>query len=83
MNTADRPLFGGAALCAIPPRFTDIRYIFVLIICVLVIFDSDFREVPDNQEVFADARADQSIIIEFVEPLPGVQVINVISLASI
>ena len=45
-------LFGGALQCLIPVGFVDI---------------SQFRQVPDNQEVFADANKDQSICIEIVE----------------
>lgn len=48
-NLILRELFGGAILLAIPERFLDI---------------SDFRPVPDNQEVFADAIHDQSLIVE-------------------
>lgn len=52
-----RPLFGGAARMAFPARFVDI---------------SDFRPIPDNQEVFADANLDQSLVIEIVECQAGV-----------
>ena len=45
-------LFGGAFECKIPKRFQDV---------------SPVRHVPDNQEVFADADSDQSIIVEIVE----------------
>jgi hypothetical protein len=47
-----RPLFGGAVELALPDRFVDI---------------SDFRPIPDSQEVFADSNLDQSLIIECVE----------------
>eukprot|EP00041_Stephanoeca_diplocostata_P007148 m.98593 g.98593 ORF g.98593 m.98593 type:complete len:211 (-) comp16754_c0_seq1:343-975(-) len=47
-----RGLFGGAITALIPLRFKDV---------------SQFRQVPDNQEVFVDADADQSFIIEIVE----------------
>ncbi|KAI7843900.1 hypothetical protein COHA_002444 [Chlorella ohadii] len=50
-----RPLYGGAAQLAFPQRFADI---------------SDFRPVPDHQEVFADAGLDQSLVIEIVEHQP-------------
>lgn len=46
-----RDLFGGAMTMKIPSRLTDV---------------SDFRPVPDNQEVFADGDTDQSIIIEIM-----------------
>lgn len=46
-----RQLFGGAMSMAIPPRLADI---------------SDFRPVPDNQEIAADASTDQSVIIEIM-----------------
>lgn len=48
----NRKLFGGAIEAQIPSRFIDV---------------SDFRPVPDHQEVFSDEAADQSIIIEIVE----------------
>lgn len=51
-----RPLFGGAMFMAIPARFTDI---------------SQVRQVPDNQEVFADPSTDQSFIIEILEIPPA------------
>eukprot|EP01130_Rhizamoeba_saxonica_P001280 TRINITY_DN11160_c0_g1_i1.p1 TRINITY_DN11160_c0_g1~~TRINITY_DN11160_c0_g1_i1.p1 ORF type:complete len:182 (-),score=33.31 TRINITY_DN11160_c0_g1_i1:96-641(-) len=47
-----RALFGGAFSCIIPERFDDV---------------SNFREVPDNQEVFSDPSRDQSVIIEILE----------------
>lgn len=46
------PLFGGAMECELPERFLDV---------------SDFRPVPDHQEVWAEASTDQSIIVEIVE----------------
>eukprot|EP00743_Colponemidia_sp_Colp-15_P006044 GILK01006494.1.p1 GENE.GILK01006494.1~~GILK01006494.1.p1 ORF type:complete len:207 (+),score=35.51 GILK01006494.1:68-622(+) len=50
-----RPLFGGAISSMIPPQFEDI---------------SMFRDVPDNQEVFADAATDQAIMVEILEQEP-------------
>eukprot|EP00475_Leptophrys_vorax_P026014 TRINITY_DN36442_c0_g1_i1.p1 TRINITY_DN36442_c0_g1~~TRINITY_DN36442_c0_g1_i1.p1 ORF type:complete len:251 (+),score=16.42 TRINITY_DN36442_c0_g1_i1:274-1026(+) len=47
-----QPLFGGAILADIPTRFQDV---------------SDFREVPDNQEVFADGARDESVVVELLE----------------
>ncbi|CAG8773885.1 16529_t:CDS:2, partial [Acaulospora morrowiae] len=47
-----RELFGGAITTLIPENFADI---------------SDVREVPDNQEVYANADTDQSIIIEILQ----------------
>ncbi|XP_067368545.1 ran guanine nucleotide release factor [Channa argus] len=47
-----RPLFGGALSAVVPHSATDI---------------SDLREIPDNQEVFAHAHTDQSLIVELVE----------------
>ncbi|CAI5712420.1 unnamed protein product [Hyaloperonospora brassicae] len=47
-----RPLFGGALSCDIPEGFADV---------------SAFRQVPDNQEVFANAATDQSVIIELLQ----------------
>jgi hypothetical protein len=52
-----RDLFGGAIQCHIPPSFTDVSLV---------------RQVPDNQEVFADANKDQSVIVEIVEYSPQV-----------
>ncbi|PSC69030.1 putative ran guanine nucleotide release factor [Micractinium conductrix] len=50
-----RQLFGGAASLWLPQRFADI---------------SDFRPIPDHQEVFADANVDQSLVVEIVEHQP-------------
>ncbi|XP_055364087.1 ran guanine nucleotide release factor [Betta splendens] len=47
-----RPLFGGAMSAVVPHSATDV---------------SDLREIPDNQEVFAHAHTDQSLIVELVE----------------
>ncbi|KAM9358585.1 ran guanine nucleotide release factor [Symphorus nematophorus] len=46
------PLFGGALSAVLPHSSTDI---------------SELREIPDNQEVFAHAHTDQSLIVELVE----------------
>lgn len=46
------PLFGGALSAVLPQTATDI---------------SKVREIPDNQEVFAHAHTDQSLIVELVE----------------
>ena len=46
-------LFGGAMICNIPSTFID---------C------SDFRQIPENQEVFVDSSTtDRSLIIEILE----------------
>ena len=47
-----RKLYGGAIVADIPSRFIDI---------------SMFREVPDNQEVYADVDTDESVIVELLE----------------
>lgn len=47
-----RPLFGGAMSALLPNHVTDI---------------SELREIPDNQEVFAHAHTDQSLIVELLE----------------
>ncbi|KAE8294570.1 hypothetical protein D5F01_LYC07524 [Larimichthys crocea] len=47
-----RPLFGGALSAALPHSAADV---------------SQLREIPDNQEVFAHAHTDQSLIVELVE----------------
>merc|ERR1712216_177996 len=46
------PLYGGALECDIPESFSDI---------------SELRQVPDNQEVWADTLCDRSLIIEILE----------------
>ena len=46
------PLFGGAISAQFPARYVDV---------------SDFRPVPDNQEVWTDADKDESVIVEIVE----------------
>ncbi|TNN41696.1 Ran guanine nucleotide release factor [Liparis tanakae] len=47
-----RPLFGGALSAVFPRGANDA---------------SELREIPDNQEVFAHERTDQSLIVELVE----------------
>lgn len=47
-----RPLFGGAMSALLPNHVIDI---------------SEVREIPDNQEVFAHAHTDQSLIVELLE----------------
>lgn len=49
-----RSLYGGALSVMLPARFTD---------------TSQFRHIPDHQEVFADADTDQSVIVELNEAL--------------
>ncbi|XP_054646863.1 ran guanine nucleotide release factor [Dunckerocampus dactyliophorus] len=46
------PLFGGAFSAVIPQSAADV---------------SKLREIPDNQEVFAHAHTDQSLIVELLE----------------
>ncbi|XP_020959903.1 probable ran guanine nucleotide release factor isoform X2 [Arachis ipaensis] len=48
----ERPLFGGKLSSLFPHRFQDV---------------SDIRQVPDHQEVFADATRDESLIFELLE----------------
>ncbi|KAF6263329.1 hypothetical protein COO60DRAFT_455417 [Scenedesmus sp. NREL 46B-D3] len=45
-------LYGGAIAAQFPNRFVDV---------------SDFRPVPDHQEVWADGASDQSIVVEIAE----------------
>eukprot|EP00029_Vermamoeba_vermiformis_P005785 TRINITY_DN2102_c0_g1_i1.p1 TRINITY_DN2102_c0_g1~~TRINITY_DN2102_c0_g1_i1.p1 ORF type:complete len:193 (-),score=62.05 TRINITY_DN2102_c0_g1_i1:164-742(-) len=52
-----RQLFGGALVAGVPTRFDDV---------------SDFRQVPDNQEVFSDPARDQSVIIELLQYEPTI-----------
>ena len=47
-----RNLFGGAFQISLPKQFVDL---------------SNFRLVPDHQEVWSDGHRDQSIIVELVE----------------
>ncbi|EGC38065.1 hypothetical protein DICPUDRAFT_29264 [Dictyostelium purpureum] len=51
-NFVKRPLYGGAIEISIPERFRDI---------------TQFRQVPDHQEVFVDEKSDQSFIVELNE----------------
>lgn len=46
-----RDLFGGAMSMSLPKRFLDI---------------SDFRPVPDTQEVFTDADKDETVVVEIL-----------------
>jgi cation transport ATPase len=32
-----------------------------------MLFTSNFREIPDNQEVFADGHTDRSVVVEIAE----------------
>lgn len=47
-----RQLFGGAIECAFPAEFVDV---------------SSLRQIPDNQEVFAQAETDRSLIFDLLE----------------
>ena len=49
---ATQKLFGGAFEITLPKRMIDL---------------SNFRQIPDHQEVWTDASADQSIIVEILE----------------
>ncbi|XP_068638290.1 uncharacterized protein [Aristolochia californica] len=57
-NCVEHPLFGGALSSAFPLRFQDL---------------SNIREVPDNQEVFADPNRDEILIFELLELKNDVQ----------
>ena len=46
------PLYGGAMLTELPKSYADA---------------SNFREVPDHQEVWVDTSSDRSVIIEVLE----------------
>ncbi|KAI1826604.1 hypothetical protein F4861DRAFT_496838 [Xylaria intraflava] len=50
------PLFGGALVCDLPAKFTDV---------------SQLRQVPDNQEVYIDKDGFTSVIIEVNERVGG------------
>jgi hypothetical protein len=47
-----KELYGGAISCELPASYADV---------------SELRQVPDNQEVFAEIKTDQSIIIELLQ----------------
>ncbi|KAG9451253.1 hypothetical protein H6P81_011218 [Aristolochia fimbriata] len=51
-SCVDHPLFGGALSSAFPLRFQDL---------------STIRDVPNNQEAFADPNRDESIIFELLD----------------
>ena len=51
-NPRRTELYGGAISCSIPDDFFNA---------------SILRQIPDNQEVFANSKSDQSIIFEIVE----------------
>ncbi|KAL7753019.1 hypothetical protein RI367_001470 [Sorochytrium milnesiophthora] len=55
-SSEQRPLFGGAISALVPANFAD---------------TSQFREVPDNQEVFVDMQSDVSLIFELLELAEG------------
>jgi hypothetical protein len=42
-------------------------FLFVYFFSIRIDSNSDVRNVPDNQEVFADVNTDQSIIIEILQ----------------
>ena len=44
-------LYGGMASIVLPTRMADV---------------SDFRPVPDHQEIYTDANSDQSVMIEIL-----------------
>ena len=52
MESTTRPLYGGMVDLLVPQSMTDV---------------SDYRPVPDHQEVFSDGLTDQSLIVEIVE----------------
>ncbi|KAJ9451522.1 putative ran guanine nucleotide release factor [Diplonema papillatum] len=54
MSFSTKPMYGGAMEMSIPASFVD---------------TSDFRQVPDHQEVWADMDTNRSIILEILEPV--------------
>lgn len=52
MELVDRELFGGALGIKVPKDFKDV---------------SEFRQVPDHQEVYVSNDSDDSLIIELLE----------------
>mmetsp|Transcript_14116 Transcript_14116/g.21966 ORF Transcript_14116/g.21966 Transcript_14116/m.21966 type:complete len:196 (-) Transcript_14116:551-1138(-) len=51
MDDSVRQLFGGAICAAVPKQFIDV---------------SDFRPIPDHQEMFSEVETDRSVIIELM-----------------
>jgi hypothetical protein len=52
MNLEERELFGDGIKIKVPKSFKDV---------------SDFRQVPDHQEVFVSGDSDASLIVELLE----------------
>ncbi|ORZ03191.1 hypothetical protein BCR43DRAFT_482893 [Syncephalastrum racemosum] len=52
MNLKSRNLYGGAIVCPVKDTFADA---------------SEFRQIPDNQEVFVDTETQQSLVVELLE----------------
>jgi Ran-interacting Mog1 protein len=65
-----RDLFDGAIKTCIPSTYLDARYPSLLLSAC---WCSNFREVPDNQEIFVSAEDDSSIMVDVLEfvPVPG------------
>jgi Ran-interacting Mog1 protein len=70
------PLFGGALICDLPEKFTDVRYASSSLdgSCpwqpVQYLTQNEYsklRQVPDNQEVYIDQDGFTSIIFEITE----------------
>jgi hypothetical protein len=62
-HNTTRPLFGGAIKASIPPHFLDARFPPFL----LQLTGSNFRDVPDNQEVFVSNLSETSLIFDILE----------------
>ncbi|PVV00866.1 hypothetical protein BB560_004738 [Smittium megazygosporum] len=60
-----RELFGGAMAMRIPADFIDARFVSI------AFYPIEFRQVPDNQEVYVHKNSEDSLIVELVEMLPG------------
>ena len=52
MILEERGVFGGGIIVKVPKDFKDV---------------SQFRQVPDNQEVFVSSTSDETLIIELLE----------------
>lgn len=62
-HNSSRALFGGSIKANIPPTFLDARYL-----SQITFFDnSNFRQIPDNQEVFVSNQDETSIIFDVLE----------------
>jgi hypothetical protein len=62
-HNASHPLFGGAIKASIPTHFLDARFSPY----ISKLTASNFRDVPDNQEVFVSNLSETSLIFDILE----------------